>query len=131
MIPDACRQPSINYRQRVRHDGVCIPRKVLGYLALRVSGSSMLGKLQARLQRRMTCEQSMRLPFSRSSVKARELSQSCLRLIVLQALRQAVELLSFAFGAPEAPTPTAFRLRVLPRACVRIALPGLTRSGSC
>lgn len=38
---------------------------------------------QARLQRRMTCEQSMRLPFSRSSVKA-------------------VELLSFAFGAPEA-----------------------------
>ncbi|CAE7467063.1 PUB7 [Symbiodinium natans] len=38
---------------------------------------------QVRLQRRMTCEQSMRLPFSRSSVKA-------------------VELLSFAFGSPEA-----------------------------
>ena len=43
---------------------------------LHALGTGMLGNLQARLQRRMTCEQSMRLPFSRSSVKARQQSQS-------------------------------------------------------
>ena len=102
----------------------CVPCKCSG-----ASHFSHAGKLQVRLQRRMTCEQSMRLPFSRSSVKAHhwkkgtegvgtEKEHRIFLCYCLGTSRKAVELLSFAFGSPEARTTPTMILSASLRQCM-------------